>query len=184
MGAREKSICAADVVVLHYCAQMSRSAHSHPRFASMHAERRAADVVGEVRQASAVRDEPGLYAWFLHQQLLDALFASGSRTRSLRMVWERRVRGHQDAYTERLERWLRTHEVRPLEMAVIEGTCRIGLIVWTELDFHWSDAAGERIACRDGRTDARSDSHATAAITDDEHRYVQPGPSHMQHLQQ
>ena len=133
---------------------------------------RAADNVGEVRQTGEVRDEPGLYAWFLHQQLLNALFASDNCAPSLRMMWGRRVRGDQDAYTERLERWLRTHEVSPLETAVLDGTCRVGRIVWTELDFHWSDVAGERLAYRDGRTDARSDFHATAAITDDEHRCV------------
>ena len=32
--------------------------------------------------------------------------------------------------------------------------------------------ARERLAYRNGQTDARSDFHATAAITDDEHRYI------------
>lgn len=125
-----------------------------------------------MRQNDAVRDEPGLYAWFLHDQLLDALFASDGQLGSLRMRWGRRIRGDQDAYTERLERWLQTHEVPPLESTVLDGTCQPGITVWTELDFHWSDVARERGAFWDGQTDVRSDFHALACIADDEQRYV------------
>ncbi len=104
--------------------------------------------------------------------MLDALFASDGRAPSLRMLWTQRVHRDQDAYTERLERWLRTHEVPALETVVLDGRCCVGRIIWTELDFHWSDVASERLACHNGSTDVRSDFHAIAAITDDEHRHV------------
>lgn len=119
-----------------------------------------------------MRDEPSLYAWFLHDHLLDALFASDGHLGSFRTRLGRRIRGDQDAYTDRLERWLRTHEVPPLETKVLDGTCRAGDTIWTELDFHWSDVAHERRALRDGQNDVRSSFHAVAWITDDEQRYV------------
>jgi len=54
----------------------------------------------------------------------------------------------------------------------LDGTCRAGATVWTELDFHWSDVARERGAFRDGHDDVRSNFHAFACITDDEQHYV------------
>lgn len=69
-----------------------------------------------------------------------------------------------------LERWPRTHETVPLDQALLTGTCARGLLVWTELPFHWSDVARERAEAHAGR-EARSDFHASLAL--DEGRTIQ-----------
>jgi hypothetical protein len=113
-----------------------------------------------------MRADPNLYAWFLHAELLDTLFAADRRAVKLFAGPSRRMRGNALAYADRLEQWLRTHEVDPLDQAIITGTCRPGGLVWTELPFHWSHVALERGEAMSGR-EVRSDFHAPLALAED-----------------
>jgi hypothetical protein len=117
-----------------------------------------------------MRDEPSLYAWFLHEELLDTLFAADRTARGLPNLLSWRLRGNALAYADRLERWLRTHETVPLDQALLTETCARGRLVWTELPFHWSDVARERAEALAGR-ETRSDFDASLAL--DEGRTVQ-----------
>ena len=98
-----------------------------------------------------MRDDPAIYLWFLHRELLDALLRADRVAPWRRAALAARLRaGDPNSYADELERWLRSHEVRPLDVALHDGSCRAGEFVWTELDFQWSDVAQERAAANAG----------------------------------
>src|SRR6476660_6860492 len=89
-----------------------------------------------------------LYAWFLHEELLSALFDSTSRGRLKRLARHalRLGRGDHLAYARELERWLARFDVQPLDLALATGECHPGQLVWLQREFIWSDVAAERQA--------------------------------------
>ena len=98
---------------------------------------------------------PALYAWYLHAGMLDALFDETSRNRLRRATHRLIGRGDHIAYTRELEGWMRRHPVDPLDVALVTGRCRVGRLVWAELDFLWSDVSAERRMTAAGAVDVR-----------------------------
>lgn len=123
------------------------------------------------------RDDPAIYAWFLHREMLDSLLPNQPARPWTRLSQAARLRtGDHNTYADELERWLRAHDVPALDLTVASGTCKVGAIVWTELDFQWSDVAHERSHATRGE-DIRSTFHATIetnAQTTDVHGSFNP----------
>lgn len=112
--------------------------------------------------AAALRSKPGddstaLYAWYLHEHMLNGLFDGTSRGPAARFARHTLGVGQADhlAYTRELERWLESHPVESLDVAVASGRSGRGHLVWCELDFSWSDVARERQSHRAGAHDVR-----------------------------
>ena len=113
---------------------------------------------------------PAIYAWFLHREMLDALFDDTARHSVARAVRRARTRGDQIAYARELERWLHRHKVPSLHAALVTGEVHPGQLVWTELPFHWSDVARQRRLAAAGEG-PRSTFHAQLHV--DEQREVE-----------
>jgi hypothetical protein len=113
------------------------------------------DTVG-MRASNALAHEPASYAWYLHEEMLDALFDEAARSRVLRAIKRRTMAGNHIAYTRELEAWMRRQPVVPLDVAVVTGKPLEGRLVWCELPFRWSDVASERRAVANGDLNARS----------------------------
>lgn len=98
----------------------------------------------QTRDTAYMQPPPAIYAWFLHREMLDALFDDTARYSLARAVRRTRTHGDQNAYARELERWMRRHEVPALHAALVTHEACPGQLVWTELPFHWSDVALER----------------------------------------
>jgi hypothetical protein len=117
-----------------------------------------------------MQPSPAIYAWFLHREMLDALFDDTARHSVARAVRRTRTHGDQIAYARELERWLHRHEVPALHAALVTDEAHSGQMVWTELPFHWSDVARERGLATAGEG-PRSTFHAQLRV--DEQREVE-----------
>lgn len=100
-----------------------------------------------------------LYAWFLHADMLDALFDEAARSRLVRQARKRLMAGDHLSYTRELESWMRNHSVLALDVAIVTEQCRPGVLVWCQLPFHWSAVASERRKRNAGDPDVRSYFH-------------------------
>lgn len=109
---------------------------------------------------------PALYAWYLHPQMLDALFDETSRSALRRIAHRYLGRGDHLAYTRELELWLRRHPVDPLDVAVVSGRCAPGRLVWSELDFEWSEVSSQRRRARAGDAEVRCSFTGTMRLDD------------------
>lgn len=109
---------------------------------------------------------PALYAWYLHAEMLDALFDETARSRILRFAKRQTMVGNHLAYTRELEAWMRHHPVLALDVALAAGECRPGSLVWCELPFRWSEVASERRAHAHGDATARCTFSATLEVAD------------------
>jgi hypothetical protein len=109
-----------------------------------------------MRARDGLAVEPALYAWYLHGEMLDALFDETARNRALRAIRKRMTVGDHNAYTRELERWMRHHPVTPLDAAVVAGSPLEGCLVWCELPFRWSEVASERRGVASGDMYVRS----------------------------
>ncbi|GAA5124744.1 hypothetical protein GCM10023339_46740 [Alloalcanivorax gelatiniphagus] len=98
---------------------------------------------------------PALYAWYLHDEMLDALFDEAARNRLLRAGRRRLRKGNHLAFTRELEAWLRRHPVVALDVAIATERCGPGQLVWCELPFQWSNIAEERQAHASGQAHVR-----------------------------
>lgn len=105
-----------------------------------------------------------LYAWFLHADLLDAVFDDAARSRLFRQAKKRLMTGDHLAYTRELESWMGKHSVPSLDLAIAMERCSRGVMVWCELPFHWSEVASERRQRHAGATDVRSSFHVTMDV--------------------
>lgn len=114
--------------------------------------------------------EPTFYSWFLHREMLDGLLASQSRWRQTRLAGRSRIQGNLQAYTSAFQDWLAHHEVPALQALLVRSEDPTGRLVWVEEEFHWSDAAGERVAARAGASDIRSTFHTRMTVGGE--RYV------------
>ena len=119
---------------------------------------------GGMRFTASPQERPALYAWYLHDEMLDALFDEAARSRLIRVAKRKVMRGDHLAYTRELEAWLRRHPVLALDVAIAVGECRPGQLVWCELPFHWSNVAEERRAHASGQTHVRCTFHGTLEL--------------------
>ncbi len=103
--------------------------------------------------------EPTFYAWFLHREMLDAMFDGSSRYPLGRALRRLRTRGDQIAYARELEAWLTRASIPGMGAALSSGTEPTGRLVTLEVPFVWSDVARERSLAMAGQ-DARSSFHA------------------------
>lgn len=102
-----------------------------------------------------------LYAWFLHADMLNAVFDDAARNRLVRHAKKRLMAGDHLSYTRELESWMRNHSVPSLDVAIATERCSPGVLIWCELPFHWSAVASERRRRHGGELDVRSSFHAT-----------------------
>ena len=84
------------------------------------------------------------YAWFLHREMIDAMFDDTSRHAIDRLLRRGRTRGDQVPYARELEAWLARNPVPELSAVLATGEGWPGQLVTVELPFAWSDVAGER----------------------------------------
>jgi hypothetical protein len=114
-------------------------------------------------------ESPTLYAWYLHEDMLSALFDETSRSRVSR--FSRNVlglaRGDHVAYTRELERWLASHSVAALGVALATGQHRPGTLVWCEIEYTWSQVAQERQAYHAGAVDIRCSFQGALVVSEE-----------------
>lgn len=117
------------------------SGDTSPRLRYLHRGRAAA-----VDPLLGQRDhEPAIHPWFMHAEMLGAVFGESACGRLESAALRLRIRGRNpQAYARELERWLGTHDVPALEMLLASGSAASGMLTWTEQPFSWSDVAHER----------------------------------------